>query len=91
MSNLNERRHQNDHTETFENSDDESLVSNENLFFMCIIIVEILGLILVGLSIHWMILIGGFGFAPKQIFNFHVPLMTFSMIFLNANGLYIIC
>ncbi len=87
MSNLTERRPQNAQNETFENDEEESFISNDNLFFICIVIVEILGLILVGLSIHWMLLIGGFGFGPKQIFNYHPPLMTFAMIFLNANGL----
>lgn len=87
MSNLTERRPQNAQNETFENDEEESFISNDNLFFICISIVEILGLILVGLSIHWMLLIGGFGFEPKQIFNYHPPLMTFAMIFLNANGL----
>lgn len=89
MSNLTERRPQNAQNETFENDEEESFISNDNLFFICISIVEILGLILVGLSIHWMLLIGGFGFEPKQIFNYHPPLMTFAMIFLNANGILI--
>ena len=64
-----------------------SFISDDNLFFVSLVFVEILGLILIGLSVSWMLQIGGFGLKTSTIFNYHPPLMTLGMIFLNANGL----
>lgn len=61
-------------------------LSQDNLFFICLLFVELLGVILVILATCWMLQIGGLGFADKIIFNFHPILMTLGMIFLNANG-----
>lgn len=61
-------------------------LSQDNLFLICLLFVELLGVILVILATCWMLQIGGLGFADKIIFNFHPILMTLGMIFLNANG-----
>lgn len=61
-------------------------LSQDNLFLICLIFVELLGVILVILCTCWMLQLGGFGFAKEIIFNFHPVLMTLGMIFLNANG-----
>lgn len=62
-------------------------LSQDNLFMICFICVELMGIILVILATCWMAQIGGFGFSDTIIFNFHPVLMTLGMIFLNANGL----
>lgn len=64
-------------------------LSQDNLFLICLLFVELLGVILVILATCWMLQIGGLGFADKLIFNFHPILMTLGMIFLNANGILI--
>ncbi|XP_075680271.1 uncharacterized protein LOC113793911 [Dermatophagoides pteronyssinus] len=61
-------------------------LSQDNLFWLCLVIVEILGIILLVCSILWMIQIGGFGFGDN-IFNFHPVCMTLGMIVCNANGI----
>ena len=62
-------------------------LSQDNLFWLCLVIVEILGIILLVCSILWMIQIGGFGFGDN-IFNFHPVCMTLGMIVCNANGMF---
>ncbi|KAI2800705.1 hypothetical protein BLOT_012093 [Blomia tropicalis] len=64
-------------------------LSQDNLFMICFICVELMGIILVILATCWMAQIGGFGFSDTIIFNFHPVLMTLGMIFLNANGILI--
>lgn len=61
-------------------------LSQDNLFLICLIFVELLGVLLVILATCWMLQLGGFGFGKELIFNFHPVLMTLGMIFLNANG-----
>ena len=88
MANLNEKKPleaSHNHT-SFHDEQHESFISDDNLFLMCLVFVEILGCILVALSFSWMLQIGGFGLETKTIFNYHPPLMTLAMIFLNANG-----
>ncbi|XP_046917020.2 uncharacterized protein LOC124497413 [Dermatophagoides farinae] len=62
-------------------------LSQDNLFWLCMVIVEILALTLIICSICWMLQIGGFGFDDNSIFNFHPVCMTLGMIVCNANGI----
>ena len=69
----------------------ETLIStlshDSYLFMICLVFVEVLGIVLVILVTCWMLQIGGLGFDKTIIFNFHPVLMTLGMIFLNANGI----
>lgn len=89
MANSSKKHSQNDSFYSEEMK--EPFLSDDHLFLICLIIVELLGLIIVGLSISWMLQIGGFGLQAKTIFNYHPPLLTLSMIFLNANGTFPLC
>ncbi|KAI7690427.1 Cytochrome b reductase 1 [Sarcoptes scabiei] len=64
-------------------------LSQDNLFWICLVLVEILALVLFVLCFCWMLQLGGFGFDSHTIFNFHPLCMTLGMIICNANGILI--
>lgn len=61
-------------------------LSQDNLFSICLVMVEVLGVILIALVTSWMMQLGGFGLSKEVVFNFHPLCMTVGIIFLNANG-----
>lgn len=61
-------------------------LSQDNLYTLCYIFVQVLGVTLLLLCLLATTQLGGFGFTRALIFNFHPMLMTLGMIFLNANG-----
>jgi len=91
-TNRNQQSSKNVPTSYYQSPEDEcdtegcSLLSDDALFFVAFVVVEALGALLMVLVIWWMAQMGGFGFEAKLILNFHPPLMTMGMIFLNANG-----
>lgn len=66
-------------------------LSQDNLLFTALPLIEIFGLIMITLCAVWsQIYLDGYSVAtPKQIFNYHPLLMTIGMLFLNANGILI--
>ena len=55
------------------------------------VVVQALGTILLVLSGVWMSESGGFGWTPKQVFNYHPLFMTIGMIYLFGNCMFHIC
>merc|ERR1711962_308655 len=63
-------------------------IHNRRLFLGCLVLVEVIGLIAVGLTIHWVKEYkGGLPSIEEGIhFNWHPILMTVSLVFLYGNG-----
>lgn len=61
-------------------------LSQDNLFIICLMIVELLGATFLLLCFLSMLQMGGFSLQSTLIFNYHPMLMSLGMLFLNANG-----